>query len=51
MALLKRAVAQGFRDAAHMRQDPDLAALRERDDFKSLVVGLKGEKEQPVLSN
>jgi serine/threonine protein kinase/tetratricopeptide (TPR) repeat protein len=51
IALLRRAMAHGFRDAAHMKQDPDLAALRERQDFKSLIVELEGQKDRPALSN
>jgi serine/threonine-protein kinase len=35
--LLRRAVAAGYRDAAHMQKDPDLAALRRRDDFAALL--------------
>jgi tetratricopeptide (TPR) repeat protein/tRNA A-37 threonylcarbamoyl transferase component Bud32 len=37
VVLLKQAIAKGYKDAAHMKQDRDLDALRERDDFKSLL--------------
>jgi serine/threonine protein kinase len=37
MELLKRAVAKGFKNTAQMKQDRDLDALREREDFKQLV--------------
>jgi serine/threonine protein kinase/tetratricopeptide (TPR) repeat protein len=41
LALLQRAVANGFKNATHMRQDKDLEALRQRDDFKKLLAGLE----------
>ena len=34
MAWLTKAVAAGFKDAAHLKEDADLGPLRERDDFK-----------------
>ena len=40
MELLQQAVKAGFRNAAHMKKDPDLEALRARDDFKMLVAKL-----------
>ena len=40
MALLRDAVAKGYKDAAHMKQDEDLAPLREREDFKKLLAEL-----------
>jgi serine/threonine protein kinase/tetratricopeptide (TPR) repeat protein len=44
MALLKQAVAKGFKNAAHIKQDKDLVALREREDFKKLVTDLEAAK-------
>jgi hypothetical protein len=44
MAWLKQAVAAGFNDAAHMKQDKDLDALRDREDFKKLLAGLAAGK-------
>jgi hypothetical protein len=41
MALLKQAVTAGFKNAAHMREDKDLDALRTRDDFKKLMSELE----------
>jgi tetratricopeptide (TPR) repeat protein len=38
--ILRQAVAKGYKEAAHMRQDRDLDALRERDDFKKLLAEL-----------
>jgi tetratricopeptide (TPR) repeat protein len=35
--LLEQAVANGYRDVDRLKSDPDLAALRTRDDFKKLV--------------
>jgi serine/threonine protein kinase/tetratricopeptide (TPR) repeat protein len=43
MAYLKQAVAAGYKDAVHMKQDKDLEALRNRDDFKKLVADLEGK--------
>jgi serine/threonine protein kinase len=40
MAWLARAVAAGFKDAAHMKKDTDLDFLRDREDFKKLVAEL-----------
>jgi serine/threonine protein kinase/tetratricopeptide (TPR) repeat protein len=44
MALLKQAVANGYKDAARMRQDKDLDALREREDFQKLLTELTSEE-------
>ena len=41
MALLKQAVAKGYKDAAHMKKDKDLDPLREREDFKQLLAELE----------
>jgi serine/threonine-protein kinase len=37
MKWLRTSVLLGNNDVAHMRQDPDLDALRDRDDFKALI--------------
>jgi hypothetical protein len=37
MAWLHKAVAAGYRNVEHMKQDKDLDALREREDFKKLL--------------
>jgi hypothetical protein len=37
MAWLKQAVAAGYNNVAHMKQDPDLDALRQRPDFRKLM--------------
>src|SRR5262249_23143929 len=44
MKLLRDAVAGGFADATRMGQDVALAPLRQRDDFKELLAGLKAKK-------
>jgi tetratricopeptide (TPR) repeat protein len=41
MALLHKAVAAGFKDAAQMRKDTDLDSIRGRDDFKGLLAELE----------
>jgi tetratricopeptide (TPR) repeat protein len=40
LALLRRSVERGFKDAAHMKADPDLEPLRERPEFTKLLAGL-----------
>ena len=40
LELLRQAVKAGYKDAAHMKTDIDLDALRDRDDFKKLVAEL-----------
>jgi hypothetical protein len=39
--LLRRAVKAGFADADRAAADADLAALRDRDDFKKLLAELR----------
>ena len=41
MAALRQAIQNGFKDAAHMKKDTDLDALRGREDFKKLLGDLK----------
>jgi len=41
MKFLRQAVSEGFKDVAHMKQDTDLAPLRQRDDFQKLVAELE----------
>jgi serine/threonine protein kinase/tetratricopeptide (TPR) repeat protein len=42
MTWLKQAVAAGYKNVAHMKQDTDLDALRDRADFTKLVTTLDG---------
>jgi tetratricopeptide (TPR) repeat protein len=42
--LLRQAVKAGFKDAAHLRKDTDLDALRDRADFTKLVTMLEGNR-------
>jgi serine/threonine protein kinase len=44
MAILKQAVAKGYKDAEHMKTHDDLKALRPRDDFKKLLAELEAGK-------
>ena len=41
MNWLRKAVAAGYHDAAHLSKDHDLDALRDRDDFKKLLGDLQ----------
>jgi hypothetical protein len=41
MALLRHAVARGYKDAAHMKNDPDLQPLRGREDFKIMAADVE----------
>jgi tetratricopeptide (TPR) repeat protein len=43
MAMLRDAVAKGFKDGSHMKEDPDLASLRAREDFQKLLARLEGK--------
>jgi hypothetical protein len=47
VALLRQAVTKGFRDAARLKADPDLAALRGRADFRQLVTDLEAKAQAP----
>jgi tetratricopeptide (TPR) repeat protein len=46
MRWLTQAVAAGFKEAAHMKRDPDLDALRDRSDFKKLLADVEAGKEK-----
>ena len=37
LILLEQAVAAGFRNFEHIRQDPDLEGLREKEAFRRLL--------------
>jgi hypothetical protein len=41
VALLRQAVAKGYKDVAKVEKEQDLDALRSRDDFKKLLADLK----------
>jgi hypothetical protein len=41
MKLLRHAVSKGYKDAAHVKNDPDLDPLRQWDDFRTLVAELE----------
>jgi serine/threonine protein kinase/tetratricopeptide (TPR) repeat protein len=43
MELLQKAVQAGWKDAAHMKKDTDLAPLRNREDFKKLLTDLEAK--------
>jgi tetratricopeptide (TPR) repeat protein len=44
MALLRQAVARGFKDTAHVKNDVDLEPLRTREEFQKLLADLEGKK-------
>lgn len=46
MAWLRQAVAAGYKNAAHMKEDKALDVLRDRDDFKKLLAVLEASKEK-----
>ena len=46
MQWLHKAVQAGYKDAAHMKKDPDLDPLRERADFKKLLAELEKRAEK-----
>jgi hypothetical protein len=41
--LLRQAVAKGFHNAAHMKQDEDLNALRTHPEFQRLLKELRSK--------
>jgi serine/threonine protein kinase len=46
MAWLKQAVAASYKEAAHLKDDKDLAALRSRADFRKLVSDLEAAADE-----
>jgi serine/threonine protein kinase/tetratricopeptide (TPR) repeat protein len=46
MALLRQAVARGFKDTAHVKNDSQLEPLRAREDFKKLLADLEGKSKE-----
>jgi tetratricopeptide (TPR) repeat protein len=45
MAMVRDAVAKGYKNAAYMKTDKGLDPLREREDFKKVVAELEAAKE------
>jgi serine/threonine protein kinase/tetratricopeptide (TPR) repeat protein len=45
MAMLRAAVARGYKNAERVTQDKDLDALRGREDFKELLAALQAKKQ------
>jgi eukaryotic-like serine/threonine-protein kinase len=43
MDWLRRAVAAGYKNSSHMKQDKDLDVLRDRDEFKKLIADLEAK--------
>ena len=48
MEMLNQAVKAGWKDAAHIKKDTDLDPLREREDFKQLLLKLESSQPQAV---
>ena len=46
MNMLRDAVLKGFKNAAHLKKDTDLASLRDREDFKKLVAELEARTKE-----
>jgi hypothetical protein len=40
---LRDAVAKGYQDAAHMKKDKYIGAIRAREDFKTVVTELEAK--------
>ena len=47
MAMLRDAVAKGYENIEHMKQDNNLDPLRERADFKKVVAELEAARQAP----
>jgi len=43
LKLLRNAARKGYQDLAHMKKDPDLDPLRQREDFQKLVAEMQGK--------
>jgi serine/threonine protein kinase/tetratricopeptide (TPR) repeat protein len=43
LELLRQAVKRGYKNAAHMRKNPDLEPLRVREEFNKLLIDLAGK--------
>jgi hypothetical protein len=43
VALLRQAVAKGYKDVAHLKKDADLDGLRRRPDFQQLLADLEAK--------
>jgi serine/threonine protein kinase/WD40 repeat protein len=50
MELLRKAVTAGYRKAAYMRKDTDFDPIRDRADFKKLLVELEAKYPQPEVA-
>jgi hypothetical protein len=50
MDWLKQAIAAGYQDAAHIKEDTDLAPRREREDFKNLIAELEAKNSKEVTA-
>jgi hypothetical protein len=44
--MLRQAVAHGYKDAEHGREDPELKRLRARQPFEKLVTDLAGKAKE-----
>jgi serine/threonine protein kinase len=51
IAILRDAVAKGYRDIEHMKKDKTLDALRQREDFKNLLAELETKKKESGVRN
>ena len=48
MAMLRDAVATGWKDTAQMKKDTNLDALRQREDFQQLLKDLEAQITPPA---
>jgi hypothetical protein len=46
LALVRQAIARGFKDAERMQKDPRLEPLRTREEFKKLLAKLEGKTKE-----
>jgi tetratricopeptide (TPR) repeat protein len=53
MKMLRDAVNNGWKDAAHIKKDTDLDSLQQREDFKKLLSDLEqnAENQKPEITN
>ena len=48
LAMLRTAIAKGYKNAAHMKKDKNLDPLRQREDFKKLLGELEVKAKEPA---
>jgi hypothetical protein len=51
MAMLRDALAEGFKDAARLKKNPALRPLHDREDYKTFVAELETANKESGVKN